>query len=414
MLRLLTPVLRFEPGSLALPAPGSQASLRHLVGGLIGLAMSILCFREYIPFPAACTLRTVPRHCCCPRPAFAPKCCSFSAAWSCLPPLPAPSADDDASSCIPCRETIHLWAHMLYAWAMMRLGGSRQHLFVFWGCMLHLFGVYMYHRTYYWGDYSLNIAGPLMILTQKMTQVAFAVHDGQRDPQTVNAFCRPHALQKAPSLLEMFGHTFFFPSLLAGPNHHFHVYRDTIEGTGPNSKPVNGVLPGLKKLGVALGIYVITLLPGIIFGTPEIKPHRVVAGPMYNGEPNPVHEVSHTPDLAGLLQPAAAHLSQIDARRGAVTDGDPTRPLHALDGSIPSPASCYTTSWRCSSIAVASTLHGISVSAQRTVCTSWPRLQRGCLLRTARACRRSLTAGATSLPILLAACIGSRGGLQCL
>lgn len=35
-----------------------------------------------------------------------------------------------------------------------------------------------YHRIYFWGEFALNINGPLMVLTQKMTQLAYSVHDG--------------------------------------------------------------------------------------------------------------------------------------------------------------------------------------------------------------------------------------------
>ena len=33
-----------------------------------------------------------------------------------------------------------------------------------------------------------------------------------------------------PSVLEFFGHMFFFAGFLAGPNHHFNLYKAMIEG----------------------------------------------------------------------------------------------------------------------------------------------------------------------------------------
>lgn len=38
-----------------------------------------------------------------------------------------------------------------------------------------------------------------------------------------------------PTLLELLGHTFFFSNVLAGPNHHFHEYKQFIEGVGKES-----------------------------------------------------------------------------------------------------------------------------------------------------------------------------------
>lgn len=213
--------------------PTSQASLRHAVGGLVGLAMCILCFR-----------------------------------W----------------------ETIHLVAHMLYTFVAMSIGGKKQQLIVFVGCMSHLMAAYLYHRFYFWGDYTLNVTGPLMVLTQKMTQLAFATHDGTIDADAVKPFCRSYVLKKQPTLLEIFGHTFFFPSVMVGPNHHFSVYKDLIEGTGPHQKPADGLVPGLKKLGLAFTWHIWTMLPGLVFGIYAITPHKVAAGGTYEGSENYVAE----------------------------------------------------------------------------------------------------------------------------
>ena len=82
--------------------------------------------------------------------------------------------------------------------------------------------------------------------------VAFAVADGaEKDQSKLKDYVRPHALPKMPSLLEYFGHSFFFPSVMVGPNHHYSIYRDLIEGTGPHEKPASGLAVGLKKLGLA-------------------------------------------------------------------------------------------------------------------------------------------------------------------
>lgn len=42
----------------------------------------------------------------------------------------------------------------------------------------YLSGIH-FHRQYYdYGSYSLDITGPLMIITQKVTSLAFSIHDG--------------------------------------------------------------------------------------------------------------------------------------------------------------------------------------------------------------------------------------------
>lgn len=46
----------------------------------------------------------------------------------------------------------------------------------------------MHHRIYHWGEFALNVNGPLMILTQKMTQLAFAVKDGELRVRSARAY----------------------------------------------------------------------------------------------------------------------------------------------------------------------------------------------------------------------------------
>lgn len=120
-------------------------------------------------------------------------------------------------------------------------------------CMGHLLYNNMIHRWYHWGEHALNVNGPLMILTQKMTQLAFAVHDGRQKnlDHMSAAFRRDYAGLKCsttPTLLEVFGHTFFFCNVLAGPNHQFGLYKDFIEGNGRQAKYV---APAGKALTLA-------------------------------------------------------------------------------------------------------------------------------------------------------------------
>jgi len=70
-----------------------------------------------------------------------------------------------------------------------------------------------------------------MILTQKLTNMAYALHDGRaRAKKDLNANQAAMALSKVPTLLEFFGHVFFFPGFLAGPVHQLRDYLDFIHG----------------------------------------------------------------------------------------------------------------------------------------------------------------------------------------
>lgn len=88
------------------------------------------------------------------------------------------------------------------------------------------------HRQYYdYGSYSLDITGPLMIITQKVTSLAFSIHDGfTRDIKDLTRSQQEHAIQKLPSALEFFSYTLHFQGLMAGPLVFYKDYIDFIEG----------------------------------------------------------------------------------------------------------------------------------------------------------------------------------------
>ncbi|KFB36538.1 AGAP007567-PA-like protein [Anopheles sinensis] len=88
------------------------------------------------------------------------------------------------------------------------------------------------HRQYYdYGSYSLDITGPLMIITQKVTSLAFSIHDGfTREMKDLTQSQQQHAIRKLPSALEFFSYTLHFQGLMAGPLVFYKDYIDFIEG----------------------------------------------------------------------------------------------------------------------------------------------------------------------------------------
>ncbi|XP_053667064.1 lysophospholipid acyltransferase 6 [Anopheles marshallii] len=88
------------------------------------------------------------------------------------------------------------------------------------------------HRQYYdYGSYSLDITGPLMIITQKVTSLAFSIHDGfTREMNDLTQSQQQHAIRKLPSPLEFFSYTLHFQGLMAGPLVFYKDYIDFIEG----------------------------------------------------------------------------------------------------------------------------------------------------------------------------------------
>uniref|UniRef100_A0A3Q4GQH4 Membrane bound O-acyltransferase domain containing 2b n=1 Tax=Neolamprologus brichardi TaxID=32507 RepID=A0A3Q4GQH4_NEOBR len=74
-----------------------------------------------------------------------------------------------------------------------------------------------------YGMYTADFTGPMMVITQKITSLAFEIHDGELHSQT-GCFLR------MPSLLEYFSYNCNFMGILAGPTCSYNDYIGFIEG----------------------------------------------------------------------------------------------------------------------------------------------------------------------------------------
>lgn len=89
------------------------------------------------------------------------------------------------------------------------------------------------HRTFFDnGDYPLDITGPLMVITQKVTLLTFSIHDGlTRDENEMTKSQQFHAIKTLPTALEFFSYMLHFQSLMAGPLIFYKDYIEFIEGS---------------------------------------------------------------------------------------------------------------------------------------------------------------------------------------
>uniref|UniRef100_A0A8C3G8J4 Membrane bound O-acyltransferase domain containing 2 n=1 Tax=Cyclopterus lumpus TaxID=8103 RepID=A0A8C3G8J4_CYCLU len=125
-----------------------------------------------------------------------------------------------------------------------------------------------------YGMYSADFTGPMMVITQKITSLAFEIHDGKTSLKGVCV--------RMPTLLEYLSYNCNFMGILAGPTCSYNDYMAFIEGTcyqphhqenangkengkykqsEPSSK--NDVISKLCTCAISLGIYLslCTLLP---------------------------------------------------------------------------------------------------------------------------------------------------------
>ncbi|XP_044246128.1 lysophospholipid acyltransferase 2 isoform X3 [Ursus arctos] len=89
-----------------------------------------------------------------------------------------------------------------------------------------------------YGQYSADFSGPMMIITQKITSLAYEIHDGMfRKDEELTSSQRGLAVRRMPSLLEYLSYTCNFMGILAGPLCSYRDYITFIEGRAHRRAP---------------------------------------------------------------------------------------------------------------------------------------------------------------------------------
>ncbi|XP_014671243.1 PREDICTED: lysophospholipid acyltransferase 1-like isoform X2 [Priapulus caudatus] len=133
-----------------------------------------------------------------------------------------------------------------------------------------------WYRLKSYGVYVLDISGPVMVMTQKMTTLAFNIHDGlAQTEEQLSPECRKHAVRKIPPPIEFASYLLNFQTILCGPCSQYNDYIDYIEGRSlqsrsptangstfkdvPSSKEPSPVRAVMEKLGIVLVLVFVNL-----------------------------------------------------------------------------------------------------------------------------------------------------------
>ncbi|GFO35676.1 lysophospholipid acyltransferase 2, partial [Plakobranchus ocellatus] len=143
----------------------------------------------------------------------------------------------------------HLLVQSLVSYAVMAYGGRRfSHALVFAFSMIYLSVCHIYRQVYDYGGYTLDITGPLMIQTQKLTSLAFALHDGRyKDQSRLSADQKQHVVSKLPSMLQYLSFMFYFHGIMVGPLTFYNDYIAFIDGTNYIKPGGNAAASGSRK-----------------------------------------------------------------------------------------------------------------------------------------------------------------------
>ncbi|XP_063824952.1 lysophospholipid acyltransferase 6 isoform X2 [Ostrinia nubilalis] len=118
--------------------------------------------------------------------------------------------------------------------------------------MLYLSCLHLHRQIYHTADYTLDITGPLMVITQRVTSLAYTLQDSVAHNEiNSNSTSKSNDIRvmKIPSPLEYFAFTLAFQTLMCGPVVFYTDYIKFIEGPRVNEtdKDKQGAEPSPRR-----------------------------------------------------------------------------------------------------------------------------------------------------------------------
>ncbi|XP_053100844.1 lysophospholipid acyltransferase 1 isoform X2 [Hemicordylus capensis] len=174
--------------------------------------------------------------------------------------------------------SIHIFVLVLVSYGIMNMASIPNiHRYSFMVAMgyltlCHISRIYIFH----YGILTTDFSGPLMVVTQKITTLAFQVHDGiGQKAEDLTTEQNQLAIKVRPSLLEYLSYQLNFMSIIAGPCSNYKDYIAFIEGRHVQMKLLevnwkqrgHDRLPDPSPVGAVLHKLCITLVSMLLFLT---------------------------------------------------------------------------------------------------------------------------------------------------
>ncbi|GMT04552.1 hypothetical protein PENTCL1PPCAC_26726, partial [Pristionchus entomophagus] len=133
--------------------------------------------------------------------------------------------------------TKHLLANTLTCYALMHISPPQYiHKIVFIFSMSYLTWVHFY-RWIYVDFFSIDLTGPFMVSVQRMTTLAFSLHDGRvKKDEELSPLQKREAIREVPDLLSYMSYLFHFQAVLTGP---LSFYTDYIHLVNKTHVPID-------------------------------------------------------------------------------------------------------------------------------------------------------------------------------
>ncbi|KAM3928473.1 lysophospholipid acyltransferase 1 [Leptodactylus fuscus] len=129
--------------------------------------------------------------------------------------------------------SLHIFSLVFFSYCVMIYANTEKvHSYSFILAMGYL-TLCQINRVYIfnYGILTTDFSGPLMIVTQKITTLAFQLHDGRcKNPDLLSKQQLKESIKEKPTFLEYISYNLNFMSILAGPCSNFKEYVGFIEG----------------------------------------------------------------------------------------------------------------------------------------------------------------------------------------
>lgn len=100
------------------------------------------------------------------------------------------------------------------------------------------------------------VSGPIMVMTQKITSLAFSLHDGRtKTEEEMKPSQKSLAIKETPNFLSYISYCLTFQTLMAGPSISYKSYIDFIEGKS-NPASVDNIKVCNKNNSIDLIFYI--------------------------------------------------------------------------------------------------------------------------------------------------------------
>ncbi|GMT03065.1 hypothetical protein PENTCL1PPCAC_25239, partial [Pristionchus entomophagus] len=168
--------------------------------------------------------------------------------------------------------TKHVLFNCLGSYALMYIAPAKHiHWLVFIFSMFYLTWVHFY-RWMYIDVYTIDITGPIMITVQKMTTLAFSIHDGVvKKEEELTPLQKREAIKRVPGLIPYLSYIFHFQSILTGPLSFYTDYIHFINGTHVPTD-AKGKIPDATSEAITKMVKACFFMLGVAFVEPHFPP----------------------------------------------------------------------------------------------------------------------------------------------